>query len=419
MTSPSSLPGPASSSSGPDRPSAPFAALGPVLAIAALYTVGVFVWMSLGDHVPGGRWFAVHLFTLGVLSNLVVALSHHFTRTLLNVPSPGGQRGRFLLVNLGALGVLIGFPVTPVLAAAVTAITVAVGWLLLDLMKMDRANPDHRFTFVVRGYQWACTAFLVGAMLGLLMGAAWLPGQWVVPSRFAHLHLNLLGWGGLTLLATVVFYGPTIMRARMDPAAERRAPRALRLAAGGLALAAAGLVAMGQGGDAATWSRIIAAAGIAVYATGATMIVVPILRSTAVASAQTWLIRGASAWFLLVVWTNAGIVATGRWRLLDALGVALVVGVLAQAILAALGNLAPMVWARGRDARADARDRLERFPRLRPTVLNLGAIAVVVAAFLGRQADQAGAILARTGWVLVAVGALAQLALVAAARRQP
>lgn len=413
MTSPSS------SSSGADA-SAPFASLGPVLAIAALYAVGVFVWMSLGDHVPGGRWFAVHLFTLGVLSNLVVALSHHFTRTLLNVPSPGGQRGRFLLVNLGAVGVLAGFPITPVLAAAVTAITVAVGWLLLDLTKMARAAPsDHRFLFTVRGYQWACIAFLVGALLGLLMGAAWLPGQWVVPSRFAHLHLNLLGWGGLTLLATVVFYGPTIMRARMDPAAERRAPRALGLAAGGLAVAAAGLVAIGLGGDAATLARMIAAAGIAVYATGATMIVVPILRSTAVASAQTWLIRGASAWFLLVAWANAGIVGVGRWRLLDALGVALVVGVLAQAILAALGNLAPMVWARGRDARADARDRLERFPRLRPAVLNLGAVAVVVAAFLGRQADLAGAIVARTGWVLVAIGALAQLALVVAARRRP
>jgi hypothetical protein len=413
MTSPSS------SSSGADA-SAPFASLGPVLAIAALYAVGVFVWMSLGDHVPGGRWFAVHLFTLGVLSNLVVALSHHFTRTLLNVPSPGGQRGRFLLVNVGAVGVLAGFPITPVLAGAVTAITVAVGWLLLDLTKMARAAPsDHRFMFVVRGYQWACIAFLVGALLGLLMGAAWLPGQWVVPSRFAHLHLNLLGWGGLTLLATVVFYGPTIMRARMDPAAERRAPRALGLAAGGLAVAAAGLVAIGLGGDAATVARMIAAAGIAVYATGATMIVVPILRSTAVASAQTWLIRGASAWFLLVVWANAGIVGVGRWRLLDALGVALVVGVLAQAILAALGNLAPMVWARGRDARADARDRLERFPRLRPAVLNLGAIAVVVAAFLGRQADLGGAIVARSGWVLVAIGALAQLALVVTARRRP
>lgn len=209
------------------------------------------------------------------------------------------------------------------------------------------------------------------------------------------------------------------MRARMDPVAERRAPRALQLAAGGLAVAAAGLVAIGLGGDAATVARVTAAAGIAVYAAGATMIVVPILHATAVASAQTWLIRGASAWFLLVVWANAGVVASGRWRLLDALGVALVVGVLAQAILAALGNLAPMVWARGRDTRADARGRLERIPRLRPAVFNLGAIAVVVAAFLGRQAEFAGAVVARTGWVLVAIGALAQLALVVAARRRP
>jgi len=407
-----------SSESSGSEASAPFASLGPVLAIAAMYAVGVFIWMSLGDHVPGGRWFAVHLFTLGVLSNLVVALSHHFTSTLLNVPSPGGQRGRFLLVNLGAVGVLAGFPFTPVLVAAVTAITVAVAWLLLDLVRMDRAQPGHRFTFVVRGYQWACIAFLVGAVLGLLMGASWIPGQWVVPSRFAHLHLNLLGWGGLTLLATVVFYGPTIMRARMDAVAERRAPRAIALAAGGLGVATAGLIAIGLGGNAATWSRIGAAVGIAVYAAGATMIVVPVLRSTAVSSAQTWLIRGAAAWFLAVVWVNAGVVAAGRWRLLDALGVALVVGVLAQAILAALGNLAPMVWSRGRDARAGARERLERFPRLRPAVLNLGAIAVVVAAFLGRQADVAGAVLARAGWVLVAVGALAQLALVASARRQ-
>ena len=65
--------------------------------------------------------------------------------------------------------------------------------------------------------------------------------------RIAHLHVNLL-LGGLTLLATIVFFGPTIARTRIREGADVRAACAVRLGAIGLGVGVAGIVGTGFGG---------------------------------------------------------------------------------------------------------------------------------------------------------------------------
>jgi hypothetical protein len=391
----------------------PFRLLRAVVAFAALYAAGAFVWLLLGDRVPGGRWFAVHLFTLGVLSNLVLALSHHFASTLLGVPGGVGQRARFLLLNGGAFGILAGFPVAPVLAAGATAVTAAVVWLVIDLRRMRRVSLQGRHVFVVRGYEWAAAAFLVGAILGLLMGLGVLGGAWYGAGRLAHLHANILGWGGLTLLATVVFFGPTIMGTPVRRGAELATARALPVAATGLAIAVAGLLLTGAGGGVAAAARVGAGLGLAAYAAAATVVCLHVLLAgrRAEGSPQAWLLQAACLWFPAVVWGAAVVVGTWNLRLLDGLGVALLVGVLGQAILASLGHLAPVVSEDTGDAREATRARLRLLPRARPVALNTGLILVVATAVLGPGGDLT-TVLSRAGWVLVAAAALSHLWLV-------
>jgi hypothetical protein len=60
------------------RPGSPFGSVRPAVIVAGIYLVAAGLWASGIAALPGGRWLAVHLFTLGVLSNLVMALTVHF-----------------------------------------------------------------------------------------------------------------------------------------------------------------------------------------------------------------------------------------------------------------------------------------------------------------------------------------------------
>lgn len=394
----------------------PLAALIPTLAVAGLYALAALAWAALGNalSLPGGRWLAVHLFTLGVLSNLVAGLTFHFAATLLHAPAPPRRHGRLVLLNAGTLALLAGLPAgwSWAVAAGATVLVVAVCWLYLDLRRMRRASLHGRFTFVVRTYERATGAFVHGALLGGLLGAGLISGGWYGSARVAHLHVNVLGWGGLPLLATLVFFGPTVMRTRIEPGADAAAGPALRRAATGLTVGVLALLATGAGGPVALPARLLAAAALALYAAGAAAVCLPVLRAARRArpSAQARMLAAAAGWFLLAVLADVVVVAAGRLDLLEALGAVMLVGVLGQAILGSAGYLAPQL-ARGPDARAAARRRLDTLPRLRPVILNLG-VALVLAAGL---AGPAGAWAARTGWALALCSALAQLVLIVAA----
>jgi hypothetical protein len=368
-----------------DRPRgrSPFGPAAPSIATALVYAVAVGVWLAFGAGLPGGRWFAVHLFTLGVLTNLVLTFSEHFARTVTRTK---GERAGWwpVVTNLGILLVLIGFPGGHrwLLAVGSTIVTGVVFAAYRRIRRMRHEAIGARFAWIARVYERAHGAFIHGAILGALMGIGLVAGPWYGAARIAHLHANILGWGGLTLLATLVFFGPTMARTRIEPGADERSARALRWGATGLAVAVVLLLLTGIGGLGATIARVGAGLGLALYAGATTMVCLPVGRAVwrAKPTAARPLVTAVCVWLPLVAWADVAVVTMGLWRWLDAVGVAALTGVLAQAILATLIYLAPMLRGSTTTARETIRIRLEIGMHVRAAAMGVGVVACIIGA---------------------------------------
>src|SRR5690625_1857514 len=203
------------------RGASPFGGAIPSLLAALGYLILLAAWLIFGDRLPGGRPFGVHLFTLGVLSNLILTFSEHFARTVTRSP---GERSWWwpIATNIGIAGILVGLPQRwiPALGFGATTLTVVAVLAYLRLRRLRRRAVGARFAWIVRVYERAHGAFLHGAILGALLGIGVLGGGWFIAARTAHMHANVLGWGGLTLLATLVFFGPTMARTRIEAGAD-------------------------------------------------------------------------------------------------------------------------------------------------------------------------------------------------------
>lgn len=235
------------------------------MAVSAAYGIAALVWAVAGAALPGDRWLALHLFTLGTLTNAVSSLSLHFGQTLMHArPDHEPELARLAGRNIGVLAVLVGvaqgWSAAVAVGSTVVSADVLLTWWLLRRAR-KRSLPG-RFAFVVRSYELACSAFLHGALLGALLGTGVLKGRWYGAARLAHLHVMLLGWAGLPILATAVFFLPTLARARILPGADRASARALRIAPTLLTVATGALLLTALGGVAGDAFRILA--GIAV-----------------------------------------------------------------------------------------------------------------------------------------------------------
>lgn len=363
------------------RGRSPFGAAAPSITLALVYALLLGVWLAVGDPLPGGRWFAVHLFTLGVLTNLVLTFSEHFSRTVTRTM---GERSWWwpIVTNLGIVLTLVGLPTgwLPLLAVGATIVTGAVFAAYLRLRRMRRAALGARFAWIVRIYERAHGAFIHGAVFGALLGTGVVAGSWYVPMRLAHLHANVLGWGALTLLATLVFFGPTMARCQIEPGADARAARALRHGATGLTVAVLVLLLIGLEAPYGPIARLVAGAGLVVYAVAAGLVCAPVFRAVrrARVTAARPLVLGVCLWLPAVIAADALVVVSGAWSWLDALGVLALAGVLAQAITATLVYLAPMLRGRTTAARDVIRERLEVGARTRAVALNLGVLLTAV-----------------------------------------
>lgn len=368
------------------------------------YGIATAVWIVAGDRLPDGRWLAVHLFTLGVLTNVVVAFSQHFGQTVTRAVERRWW-SQPIVLNVGVVLVLIGIPTrTPWstgLGATIATAVVFAGYL--RLRRMRRTAVGARFAWIARIYERAHGSFTHGAMLGALLGIGVLRGSWYGAGRVAHLHVNVLGWAGLTLLATLVFFGPTMVRTRIEQGADDRAAAALRRGATALTVAVLLLLATGIGGPAGTALRLVAAAALGVYAWAVGVVCLPVLRAARAAkrSAARPSVIALCGWFPLLVWIDVIVVATGQLHLLDALGLAALAGVFGQAIATAMGYVTPALRGRTNAERAQLIARLSRGAIVRTAAYNVGVAAVATAAAGGVALEGAGSRLVAAGWLLV------------------
>ena len=122
----------------------PFASTAPSILAAVGYGGAALVWVLAGASWPGGRWLAVHLCTLGVLTNVVLAFSEHFGRTLTRTPVTP-IRWQAPVANVGILMVLVGLPTSTrwVISTGATIVTgvVLVSYWRLRQMRKQAVGP--------------------------------------------------------------------------------------------------------------------------------------------------------------------------------------------------------------------------------------------------------------------------------------
>jgi nitrite reductase (NO-forming) len=356
--------------------------------------------LALGDRVAGGTWLALHLVLLGAVTNAIVVWSEHFAAALLRVAAAGERAAtvRVLALNLGVLAVLGG------VHGGRPAMTAAGAWLAGAVVLAHAAAMAARARRAMPGglagtvwfYVAAVAALLAGMGLGVLLaGGGAGSADAYRAMRLAHVHLNVLGWVGLTVVGTQFTLWPTVLRTRMVADPGRAVGWSLPLTTGGLAVATAGLLARRQA---------VALAGLAGYAAGLGVALVPFVR-TAVRrrphTAASWMLGAGIAWFAVAV--AADLVAlTGSPRVVDLDGwvnqllPAVAVGFGLQVLTGALTYLLPVVWGRGAYGNRKLAAVLEAGWRLRVVAANLGVVLLVAAP----QGGWAG----RAGWWLVGLG---------------
>jgi nitrite reductase (NO-forming) len=223
----------------------------------------------------------------------------------------------------------------------------------------------------------AAAALLAGMGLGLwLAGGAAGSADSHRALRLAHVHLNMLGWVGLAVVGTQFTLWPTVLRTRMVAGLELAIRWSLPPLAVGLAVAAAGL---------ATQRRAVALAGLALYAAGLGVALVPFVRTARRRPPHTaalWMLGAGMVWLVVAVAGDLGALAASR-RVVDLDGQlvrlvpVVVAGFALQTLTGALTYLLPVVFGRGAWGNRRLTAILELGWPLRVAAVNLGVLALV------------------------------------------
>lgn len=207
----------------------------PALVFLAL---AAFAAALLGSP-QGGRATTVHLMlAIGAMPLILGAMSHFIPVLTRTRAAATGLRGIPVLALTGGALAVISFSVHDMIwarpAGALLAMIAATALLLWSRRRragmLGRPHP---------GLAWyeAALACLVLALLAILVGTFW--PQHMLALRRLHLHLNTLGFIGLTAVSTLAVLLPTAA-GRPDPQVAERLRRDLPWAVSGVLLIATG-----------------------------------------------------------------------------------------------------------------------------------------------------------------------------------
>jgi len=234
-------------------------------AIVLLYVALALVTLAFqgSDALPVPRWLAVHLLLLGAATNAIVTWTEHFAVALLRSAAPprAVAAARLVALNAAIAGVLVGVaadvPVLTMVAATLLGLVVLAH--LGALVRISRHALMSRFAGTIAFYVAAGIALTAGIALGTVVSVGHLEHATHEQLHAAHVHANVLGWIGLTVLGTLFTLWPTVLRTRMVDDVMRTAKVCLALVVTGVTLAVVGL---------ATGIRPAAVGGLALYAGG-------------------------------------------------------------------------------------------------------------------------------------------------------
>ena len=341
--------------------------------LVAAGVVALIHWM-----VPHAGWLMAHLVLLGALTHAAMVWSTHFAQALLKT-RPGlderrTQSQRLALLFVGVSLVLVGVAAEiwwSALAGAVL-VSVAVIWHGVMLWRRLRASIAPRFRISVYYYLAAAAWVPVGATLGVLL-ARGPEDEWHGRLLVAHTMVMSLGWIGLTVTGTLVTLWPTMLRARMDPRAERFAQQALP----GFAVA---LIVILVGATAGL--RVVTVVGLVGYllagAWWGRALVAP-LRVRAPGELAPLSVAAALVWAVVAIGWVAGTVALrADWTEIgDTYGVPTAVLASAfapQLLVGAMSYLVPAVLGGGPAAVRAASAWVDKWALVRLVVINGGVI---------------------------------------------
>lgn len=338
--------------------------------VAAVFGVVALVWAIVVVTQGGSWWGPLHAFVAGVVLLAISGASVMFTVTWSAAPAPSARTvgvQRWMLAGGVAL-VLIGVSrrldslVWVGAAAAVTGLSM----LAFVLVTTIRKSLLRRFGLAARFYLLALGCGVVGISLGAMLatGAA---GEQFADWRLAHLHLNLIGLVGFTIVGTIPTFLPTT--------AHHRAVSGGELAlAWWVCLAAA--VAMATG---AFLGPLWVGIGSILAGVAGALVLGGILPAT---WSKGWRRLAYLQVSLGVAWLAVWSVDNGVTLILDrsavvfggAVAAAVVVGV-GQVLLGSLAYLVPVLKG---VPLADNQRRMAAVPYLPLLLANLGGVAIVL-----------------------------------------
>ena len=334
--------------------------------VALVVVIGVHRW------IPETRWLMVHMVTLGLITTSIMVWSQHFTEALLHHKFPDSARPRQVVRIYGVtagtvlliVGMLAGWWWLTVVAAAV--IGGMLTWHGLSLLRQLRQALPARFGITVRWYASAAFFLPVGAVLGAIL-ARDLPETWHARLLLAHQSVNVLGFVGLTVSATLISLWPTVLRTRMHDHAVRLSRIALPLMAAGSLLSA--LFAL-------TGVPALTAAGLALYAAGAALVGFVMLRTARRRRPEGymgWSLASGVAWLVVTSVLAAWLVATRglETSVAQTLTVPFVAGFLVQTLFGAMSYILPSTMGGGPATVRASLAAMNRAGVYRATVANL------------------------------------------------
>ena len=374
-----------------------------LLAASFLAAAGL---AAIREAMAGGTvapWLPLHLALAGGASTAIAGVMPFFVAAL-SAGHPANARvraGAVILVASGALlvatrGLVPGWTALPPLGGVVYL--AGIGLTAVALQGAGRAGLMVRRPIVTLAYELALANVAIGATLGTLFVAGWLPvlERWAL-LRPAHAWTNLVGFVSLIIVGTLLHFLPTVLGTRIVPRASAV------VAVLGIAMGSP-VIVLGLGLDAGPLVRggaLLTAVGVGALALEATRVTRARGRWT---TDPGWHRLTGIGLLAGIVWFTAGMaLAVGRLLVMGAApdawstslaGVPLAVGWITQVLIASWTHLLPAIGPGGPSGHAVRRRILGRAATPRLVALNGGTALLAIGWPAGAgSAAVAGAVL--------------------------